>query len=76
MATLQKAVGDSSTKFTVSTDGMSGSSTYSQIMSSAQRGAAGTGGYTDWEMAQLFAGARLPGVNFVAGGIPIENPFG
>jgi hypothetical protein len=76
MATLQKGIGNSSTRFTVSTDGMSGSSTYSQIMSAAQRGAAGTGSFTDWEMAQLFAGSRLPDVNFVGGGIPIENPFG
>jgi len=76
MATLQREIGDSSTRFTVSTDGMSGSSTYGQIMSAAQRGAAGIGGYTDWEMAQLYAGDRLPDVYFVSGGLPIENPFG
>jgi hypothetical protein len=76
MATLQRGIGDSSTRFTVSTDGMSGSSTYSQIMSAAQRGAAGTGGYTDWEMAQLFSGGRLPDINIVNGGLPVENPFG
>ena len=40
MGTLQRAVGDSSTKFTVSLDGLSGSSTYSQIAGAAQRGAA------------------------------------
>src|SRR6185437_14736552 len=76
MSTLQREIGDSSTRFTVSTDGMSGSSTYGQIMSAAQRGAAGIGGYTDWEMAQLYAGDRLPDVYFVSGGLPIENPFG
>jgi hypothetical protein len=75
-ATLQKAIANPSTKFTVSLDGMSGSSTYGQIMSAAQRGAAGVGGYTDWEMAQLYGAGRLPGVTFVRGGAVVPNPFG
>lgn len=53
-AMLQKTIGDPSMKFTVSVHGMSGGSTYSQVIGAATRGAAGTGGYTDWEMAQLF----------------------
>jgi RHS repeat-associated protein len=75
-ASVQKAIGDPSTKFTVSVDGMSGSSTYSQVIGAAQRGASGVGGYTDWEMAQLFGGGRLPDVTFVRGGTAIPNPFG
>jgi len=75
MATLQEAVGDPSTKFTVSVDGLSGSSTYSQVMSAAQRGAAGTGGYTDWELAQLYQAGRLGDTTFVSGGSVIPNPF-
>ena len=75
MASLQKGIADPSTKFTVSLDGMSGSSTYQQVMGAATRGASGAGGYTDWEMAQLFQGGRLPDVTFVRGGVPVENPW-
>lgn len=74
--TLRAAVADQSSQFTVSLDGMSGGSTYSQVMSSAQRGASGAGGYTDWEVAQLYEGGRLPGVTFVRGGSVVDNPFG
>jgi hypothetical protein len=74
--TLRTAVADPSSNFTVSLDGMSGSSTYSQVMGAAQRGASGAGGYTDWEMAQLYGGGRLPGVTFVRGGSVVDNPFG
>lgn len=51
MSTLQKGVADPSTKFSVSLDGLSGSSTYAQVMGAAQRGASGAGGDTDWEIA-------------------------
>jgi hypothetical protein len=76
MTTLQRGIADSSTKFTVSLDGMSGSSTYAQVMSAAGRGAAGTGGYTDWEMAQLYQGGRLSDTTFMRGGSVVDNPFG
>jgi RHS repeat-associated protein len=75
MASLQKAIGNPSTKFTVSLDGMSGSSTYSQVMGAAQRGAGSSGGYTDWEMAQLFQAGRLPDVTFLRGGSIVPNPW-
>jgi len=76
MAAVHRGVGNPSTKVTVSLDGMSGSSTYSQVMSAAQRGAGGAGGYTDWEMAQLFEGGRLADTTFVRGGQVVNNPFG
>ena len=76
MSTLQKAISDPATKFTVSLDGLSGTSTYSQIAGAATRGAAGTGGYTDWEMSQLFEGGRLPDATFIRGGSQVENPWG
>jgi hypothetical protein len=75
MSSLQKGIADPSTKFTVSLDGMSGSSTYQQVMGSVTRGASGAGGYTDWEMAQLFQGGRLSDVTFVRGGSVVENPW-
>lgn len=59
----------------MSLDGLSGSSTTSQVMSAASRGAAGTGGYTDWEMAQLYGGGRLPDVTFLRGGVEVLNPW-
>lgn len=74
-ATLQRGIADPSTKFTVSLDGMSGSSVYQQVMGAAGRGASGAGGATDWEMAQLFQGGRLPDVTFLRGGTPVENPW-
>lgn len=77
MSSLQKAIGDPSTKFTVSLDGMSGSSTYNQVMNAVQRGAgAGKKGWaTDWEMLQLQQGAGLPDVTFVRGGSVVPNPW-
>jgi hypothetical protein len=39
-------------------------------------GAAGTGGYTDWEMAQLYQGGRLSDTTFMRGGSVVDNPFG
>ena len=76
MSSLQAAIGASGTKFTVSLDGMSGSSTNSQIMGAVQRAASGAGGATDWEMAQLFQGGRLGDVTFVRGGSVVPNPWG
>lgn len=76
MASVQRGVANPSTKFTVSLDGMSGSSTYSQVMGGAQRGLGGAGSYTDWEMAQLYQGGRLADTTLVRGGQVVENPFG
>jgi hypothetical protein len=76
MSTLQNGISDPNTKFTVSLDGMSGNGAYSQVMGAAQRGLGGSGGYTDWEMGQLYQAGRLPGVTFVRGGRVVENPFG
>ena len=77
MSSLRAAIDDPSTKFTVSLDGMSGSSTYAQVMNAVQRGAgAGTKGWaTDWEMLQLHEAGRLPGVTFMRGGSVVENPW-
>lgn len=44
-------------------------------MGAASRGASGAGGATDWEMAQLFQGGRLPDVTFLRGGTVVENPW-
>ena len=73
--TLQKAVGDSSTNFTVSLDGLHGGSTYGQVMGAAQRGASGAGGATDWELSLLHQHGRLADTTFVRGGKVVENPF-
>ncbi|MDB5337684.1 MAG: hypothetical protein JWN70_3303 [Planctomycetaceae bacterium] len=77
MNTLRSAVGDADSDFTVSLDGMSGESTYSQVMSAAQRGAVGPrlGGYTDWDMSELFQGGQSADTTFVRGDVPVENPF-
>lgn len=77
MATLLKAIADPSTRFTVVLDGMSGATTYAQVMNAAQRGTAvGRNGWaTDWEMAQLLEGGRLPDVTFMRGGVIVENPW-
>ncbi|AZI57857.1 hypothetical protein EH165_06525 [Nakamurella antarctica] len=74
--TLLQAIADPSTKFTVSLDGMSGSTAYNQVMSAASRGANSSVGYTDWEMAQLYGGGRLSDTTFMRGGVVVENPFG
>ena len=74
-ATLADAVGNRATRFTVSLDGMSGTSTYSQVMNAAQRGAAGAGSCTDWEIAQLYPAGRLGDTTFLRGGSVVENPF-
>jgi RHS repeat-associated protein len=77
MSTLQGAIANPSTKITVSLDGLSGNSVYSQVMSAAQRGVTPMpGGYTNWELGQLYQAGRLPSVNFVQGGKLVANPFG
>jgi hypothetical protein len=73
--TLQNAIADPTTKFTVSLDGMPGSSTYSAVMSAVQRGVTGAGGATDWEMSLLYQAGRLKDVTFIQAGKPVANPF-
>ncbi|HEX8361042.1 MAG TPA: RHS repeat-associated core domain-containing protein [Longimicrobium sp.] len=77
-STFMAAIGDARTTFTVSLDGLGGSSTYQKVMGAVQRGAAGSGA-TNWEMAQLYQAGRLGTVNFVetVGGkvANVANPF-
>jgi len=73
--TLQNAIADPSTRFTVSLDGFSGSSTTSQVMVAASRGGGAAGKLTEQEMAMLYEGSRLPDVTFVRGGRVVSNPF-
>jgi len=65
--TLAEALADPSTKISVSTEGMSGSSTHGQIMSAAQQGLLEGASPTNWEMAQLLQAGRLSSVTFVDG---------
>lgn len=73
--TLQKAVWDPSTKFTVSLDGLGGASTSGKALGAAQRGARGAGGATDWELSLLYQHGRLADTTFMRGGKAVENPF-
>jgi len=76
--TLQTAVGNPSTRFTVSLDGVSGESTYSQVMGAAQQGfgsGAVQGNYFNWEVSQLYQAGRLSSTTFMRGGQVVANPF-
>lgn len=75
--TLQTAIGNPGTRFTVSLDGLSGASTYSKVMNAAQRGLSGgaSGGATNWELGQLYQAGRLGSAQFVEGGRIVSNPF-
>jgi hypothetical protein len=64
-----------STKFTLSLDGLSGDSIYSQVMGAAQRGIGDSGGYTYWEIGQLCRSGRLGETNFWTNGQSILNPW-
>jgi RHS repeat-associated protein len=74
-ATVTQAVANPGTRFTVALDGMPGTSVTNRIMASVQRSSTGKGGYTDWEMAQLYQGGRLPDVTFIEGGKVVPNPW-
>jgi len=74
--TLQAGLSDSSTQFTLSLEGLSGNSIYGQVMGAAQRGVAGAGGATDWEIGQLYQSGRLGGTGLYQGGQYVPNPFG
>jgi RHS repeat-associated protein len=72
---LQLAIGDPATRITVSLDGVSGASTYSQVMGAAQRGLTEGATPFNWEMGQLYQSGRLGGVTFMSGGQVVANPF-
>lgn len=73
--TLLKAIDDPSTKFTVSLDGLAGSTINSQVMGAVTRGATPVGKLTEWEMTQLYQGGRLGDVTFMRGGSVVPNPW-
>jgi hypothetical protein len=73
--TLLKGIADPNMKFTVSLDGLSGTSPYSQVMSAVQRGVGPNASPTNWELAQLYQGGRLKDATFVQGGKVVDNPF-
>lgn len=75
-STLMNAIANPETKFTVSLDGLSGSSPYSQVMNAVQRGIGSNPGATNWELSQLYQAGRMSDVTFVQAGQVITNPFG
>lgn len=76
MTTLRTAIANPNTRFTVSLDGMSGETAFSRVMNAVQRGATpAPGGYTNWELGQLYQAGRLGEVNFIQNGQFTENPF-
>lgn len=74
-ATLQEALINPSTRFTVSLDGVSGDSVYGMFSSLAQRGATTGATPFQWEMAMIRAWGRQADVVFVRGGQVLTNPF-
>jgi hypothetical protein len=77
-STLQAAVGNSSTRITVSLDGVSGATPYSQFMNAAQQGVSRgvvDGNRFNWEMGQIYQAGRQGSVNFMKGGQVVPNPF-
>ena len=76
MMTLQNAIGNPSTKFTINLNGLSGSSPYSQLMSAAQKGVSGVdSGYTNWEIGQLYQANRLGQAKLIQNGVSVPNPL-
>lgn len=74
--TLLQDIGNAATKFTVSLEGLSGSSNYSKVMSAVQQGLTPAASPLNWELAQLYQAGRLAAVNFVNGaGQALANPF-
>jgi len=73
--TLQTALGDSSTRITVSLDGASGATPYSQFMSAAQQGLTPGATPFNWEMGQIYQAGRQGSVTFMQGGQVVPNPF-
>ena len=77
MSSLQTAIANPGSRFTVSLDGLDGSSTYSQVMSAVQNGLTPAATPFNWELAQLYQAERLGDVTFVEGGgeSAIAYPF-
>ena len=76
VADFQAAMANPATRFTISLEGLAGSTPTAQLLTAAQRGAAGLGGgYTNYEIAQLYQAGRLATVNLVRGGVSVPNPF-
>jgi RHS repeat-associated protein len=73
--TLQTALGDSSSRITVSLDGASGPTPYSQFMSAAQQGLTPGATPFNWEMGQIYQAGRQGTVTFMQGGQIVPNPF-
>jgi RHS repeat-associated protein len=75
-ATLLNALANPSTRFTVSVEGLNGSSVYSQVMGAAQRGLGAFASPTNWELGQLYQNGLLSTTTFVdALGNVLANPF-
>jgi hypothetical protein len=72
---LQTALENPSTRFTISMDGVSGASTYSQFMSAAQRGLTSGATPFNWEMGQIYQAGRHVNATFMRGGQVVVNPF-
>ena len=76
MTTLQSAIGNQSTKFTINLNGLSGTTPYSQLMIAAQKGVSGVdSGYTNWEIGQLYQANRLGEANLIQNGVSVPNPL-
>ena len=73
--TLQSAIGNPSTRFTIAIDGFAGSSSYGQLMGAAQRGLTAAARATEWEIGQLYQAGRLGQATIMQGGRIILNPF-
>jgi hypothetical protein len=75
-ATLLKEIANPSSSFTVSVEGLNGTSVAGKVLSAAQQGIRAGATPTNWELAQLYQAGRLSGVTFVnrAGEI-LANPF-
>jgi RHS repeat-associated protein len=76
MNTLQDAIANGATKFTLSLNGLSGgSSAFSKVISAAQAGSTFGATATNWEIAQLYQAGILGNVNLIENGVSVSNPF-
>jgi hypothetical protein len=73
--TFLAALRNPNARFTVGLDGLSGTTTYSQVMGAAQRGATPGASNLNWELAQIYQAGRLSDVTFVRAGQIVANPF-
>jgi hypothetical protein len=74
--TLLQNIANPESKFTVSLEGLSGETPYSQIMSAVQKGMLPNTSPTNWKLAQLYQAGRLSEVTLVNRAVEIiANPF-